>query len=153
MSDPSGFTVTRTTKLGRATIHAVADLANNVEQRTLTGPDGVTHESTEATDAGTTHVTSSEGTTSDSVIGPDPRFGMQAALPTSIEVHFPSGLTTEVTRTRNAVLTNPDEPAQSRHLDRDDHGIRPHQHVYLHSAQPDERVHEPARAEHHDRGG
>ncbi|MBI3768749.1 MAG: hypothetical protein HY271_09680 [Deltaproteobacteria bacterium] len=42
------FTVTRTTALGRVTTHHVANLANSVQQRTITDPDGAANQSVRA---------------------------------------------------------------------------------------------------------
>lgn len=106
----SQFTVTRTTALAHTTTHEVESLPGNVQRRTVTEPDGSHRQSTEAIDAGTIHTASSDGTTSDSVVGPDPRFGLQAPLQTSMSLAFPSALTLTTTSTRSAVLANPADP-------------------------------------------
>jgi RHS repeat-associated protein len=106
----NAFTVTRTTALGRATAYQTENLAGNIQRRTITAPDGTQSQTTEMIDAGTTHSTASDGTTFDTALGPDPRFGMESPLTASTSVHFPSTLLFETTSTRSAVLGNGADP-------------------------------------------
>ncbi|MBI3414179.1 MAG: hypothetical protein HY043_02475 [Verrucomicrobia bacterium] len=106
----NSFTVTRTTALSRTTAHKVENFPGNVHQRTVTAPDGTQTQSTESIDAGTTHMTSSDGTISDRTFGPDPRFGMASPVLKNYTVKFPSSLQMTATSTRSAVLTNAPDP-------------------------------------------
>ena len=87
-----------------------ANLAGNEQVRTITRSDGTNTQIDEKIDAGTTRVTSSDGTITETSIGPDPRFGIQAALDKSIKITLPSSLAFNATQTQSVVLSNPANP-------------------------------------------
>jgi RHS repeat-associated protein len=105
-----GFSVTRTTTLGRKTTYVLTNLTAKVQRRIITEQDGTTQQSTETIDAGTTHAVSADGTVSDVTLSPDPRFGMQSAFVGSSKLSFPSGLIINLTRASSALLGNPSDP-------------------------------------------
>jgi YD repeat-containing protein len=144
------FTVTRTTTLGRVTSHTVATLAGDVQQRTVTDPAGVERTSRETIDAGTSHLKASDGTTFDGMLGPDPRFGMQASFAASERLHFPSGLESHVTRTRRGARESR-EPPEPPEPDRHQRRVREDEHHGLHRREPGDRDDEPARPAVHPR--
>ena len=104
------FIVTRTTALGRTTTYKVEAIAENEQQRTLTEPDGTQIRSDENIDAGKTHAETSDGMSSDTVIGPDPRFGMGAPVSRTIAIATPGGLNLEATTSVTAILANLSDP-------------------------------------------
>jgi RHS repeat-associated protein len=106
----SEFSVTRTTALARTTTHKTENLPGNVQRRAITAPDDTEFQSEEAIDAATTHATSSDGTTTDVMLGADTRFGMQSPVLASSSIQFPSGLQSTITSTRSADLSNPADP-------------------------------------------
>ena len=104
------LTVTRTTALGRVTTYETENLPGSIQRRTITAPDGTQSESTENIDAATTHITSSDGTISDTTLSADPRFGIQSPVTASFSLQFPSSLQLTGTSTRSAVLANSADP-------------------------------------------
>ncbi len=107
---PAGFAVSRTTALGRTTTYEVASLADRVQQRVVTSPDGTQSISQEQLDAGTQTLAFGDGTIQSKTIGPDPRFGMQAPVAANFSFQLPSTLEFTVASTRAAELTNPADP-------------------------------------------
>jgi RHS repeat-associated protein len=59
---------------------------------------------------GTQTITHADGTVENIVLGPDPRWGMQAPALTSDTTTTPSGLTSVLTEQRSATLANPTNP-------------------------------------------
>ncbi len=106
----STVTVTRATPMQRVTTYAVNRVADNVQQRTITDPDGGQRQTTDTIDAGATHATFPDGTVSDAVLAPDPRFGMEASFVASSTLGFPSGLHSDLTRARQVTLSDPRDP-------------------------------------------
>ncbi len=104
------FTVTLATALNRVTTYQTENLPGKIQRRTITQPDGTESRSEEAIDAGTTHATSSDGTISDTLLGPDPRFGMQSPTTARFSLQFPSKLQFTSSSTRSAVLANATDP-------------------------------------------
>ena len=102
--------VTRTTALGRTTTYATLDLAENTQRRTITEPDGTQSQSEETIDVGATHASAPDGTRSDVLLGPDPRFGMQAPIGKSVSFSLPSNLTLATSQIRTTVLSNASDP-------------------------------------------
>jgi len=102
----TGYTVTLTTALGHVTQYAVSRLSTGDVQRIVTAPDGTQTTSISRSDGSAT-TTSADGTVTNVVYGPDPRFGMLAPLLASRTVTTPSGLTSTVTLTRAVSLTDP----------------------------------------------
>jgi RHS repeat-associated protein len=109
-TDGNEFTVTRTTALGRTTTYTTQNLAGNQQVRLTTEPDGTQSQTQEAVDAGTFHAVAGNGTITSTLIGPDPRFGMEAAVPTTMNIVLPSNLTLNGSHARTAVLSNPSDP-------------------------------------------
>jgi RHS repeat-associated protein len=93
----NGYEVTRTTALNRATGYRVERLTTDDQRRVNTFPDGglVT--------------TLPDGTVTNLLEGPDPRFAMQAPLPKSLTTST-GGLTSTVTTERAVTLTDPLNP-------------------------------------------
>ncbi len=103
------LTVSRTTGLGRTTTFKVDRTIFGERRQTFTAPGGEKTESLQKSD-GKSVVTKPDGTTITTVVGPDPRWGMQAPVATSTTVRVPSGLERTVERTLVATLSNPAQP-------------------------------------------
>ena len=103
------FTTTLTRASGRKDTYEVDNLPDGSSRRTNTDPSGLKTEKFIGTD-GTSTITTPDGTTIDTVEGPDPRFGMQAPIAKSATVRTPSGLTYSMTTDRRATLTDPSNP-------------------------------------------
>jgi RHS repeat-associated protein len=106
----SGFSVTRTTGLSRTATFDVAFDVNNVQQNINTAPDGSQNSSQFMEQSGGIRSTSATGMLSTISEGPDPRFGMQAAIMKSAEVTAPGGSTFEVLSSSEAELSDPADP-------------------------------------------
>ncbi|MDG4554467.1 MAG: RHS repeat-associated core domain-containing protein [Candidatus Competibacter sp.] len=100
-----GYTVTRGTALNRTTAYTVEDRSTGDRRRTIVTPDGLTTQTLLGTN-GSAHVTAPDGTVTDSLDGPDPRFGMQAPITSSSTVTT-GGLTAT---TASAATVNPAAP-------------------------------------------
>jgi RHS repeat-associated protein len=99
------YTVNLTSARGATTTYLLEDQASGTQRRRTTFPDGTWSETTIAPAA--VHKTSlPDGTTLESVLGGDPRFGMQAPLTSSAKI-VTGGLTQTVTAERTAALANP----------------------------------------------
>ena len=105
----TGYEVTRSTALDRVTTHSVESLPTGERLRRATFPDGTQSETVIGTD-GSQVTTLPDGTVRDAQKGPDPRFGMQAAIPTAVSAATPSGLTLTTTTQRTATLVDPTDP-------------------------------------------
>ncbi len=101
--------VVQTTAENRATTYTVDRLSNGDRRRTVTAASGLTTTSVKRRD-GTTTLTAPDGTVTTSVDGPDPRWGMQAPLLSSLEVSTPGGLTSTLSTARSITLSNPEDP-------------------------------------------
>ena len=77
------YTVTLTTALGRVTTYEVEELSTGDTRRVRIDPSGARTESFIRTD-GSRRVTYPDGTVANLVEGPDPRFGMQAPILTTV---------------------------------------------------------------------
>jgi len=104
-----GYQITRQTALGRVTTYQTDFLSTGDTRRVLTLPDG-TQTTTLLGANGTTTTTPPDGTITTQVAGPDPRFGMQASLPTSLTITTPGGLQSTLTTARTVALANPLDP-------------------------------------------
>jgi len=93
------------TGLGRTTTYRVEHLSNGQERRTNTFPDGTQTVWLAGTD-GSGKTTFADGTVTDLVKGPDPRFAMQAPIAKSFSTAT-GGLTSTLTTTRTATLSDP----------------------------------------------
>jgi RHS repeat-associated protein len=104
------YQVDRTTGLSRTTTYKVEDLPGHVRTRTITSPDGTQNISQESIDAGMTTFTEAIGTITNTQLGPDPRFGVQAPFTTSLSINLPGGNSLTASRNQSAVLSNPNDP-------------------------------------------
>ncbi|MCK4945722.1 MAG: hypothetical protein KAS59_05625, partial [Alphaproteobacteria bacterium] len=104
----NSFTVTKTSALNRVTTYLVEDLLTGDQRRVITGSDGLLTETLRETN-GTRIVTISNGTVTTTVEGPDPRFGMQAPIPKSVNIATLGGLSLTRTQERNVILTDPND--------------------------------------------
>ena len=110
-SESTQFQVTHTTGLSRTTLYKVTNAPSRVRTRTITSPDTLDDVTQTGLDAGTVTVTAANGTISTATQGPDPRFGMQSPLTTSLGVASPGGgPSMSMTKTRSAVLGTPGDP-------------------------------------------
>ena len=88
------------------TTYTVENLANGDTRRTTVGCCGDKIE-TYIKANGDRKVTAADGTVTETVLAPDPRFGMLTPYPSMITVTKPSGLTNTVTVNKTAVLSDP----------------------------------------------
>jgi len=100
------YTVTLTTALNRVSAFHVEPLATGGSRQVDTTPEGTQTQLVIGTD-GTRTTTGPDGTVTTLKEGPDPRFGMQAPLPSVLTVRLPSGLTSSLTTTRAVTLADP----------------------------------------------
>ncbi len=132
------FVVTLTTELGLETKYRVTKLRGaaaavcpspslgTCSQRQVTQPDGTVTTSRTAPN-GHSVVVMADGTRVESREGPDPRFGMNSPLTTSMSITTPSGLTTTATHQRTFEATLLDGPlVLGRLTDRKTMGDRTH---------------------------
>jgi len=103
-----GYTVTRSTALGRATAYSVENLSTGDRQRKVRTPDGLETQTLLGTN-GSTKTTAPDGTVTDALDGPDPRFEMQAPITTSSTVTT-GGLTATTSSTATVEPANPTDP-------------------------------------------
>ena len=104
-----GYTVSKTTSLGRTTTYTIEALPGGETRLTTTLPSG---ESTQLvrSDDGTNVVTNADGTVKTVVLGPDPRFGMQAPFATSATIATPGGIIASQSATRTVSLSTAGDP-------------------------------------------
>jgi YD repeat-containing protein len=100
------YTVTLTTALGLVTTYEVEELSTGDTRRVRIDPSGARTESFIRTD-GSRRVTYPDGTVANLIEGPDPRFGMQAPILTTLSVTTPGGITASRSATRTATLSDP----------------------------------------------
>ncbi len=105
----AGVTTTLTTALNRVSTYLVETTATGATRRVDTARDGTRTELVLGNDA-SRRITAPDGTVTTLVQGPDARFGMQAPLPSSLTIATPGGLSSAVTTTRTATLTDPNNP-------------------------------------------
>ncbi|MBK8742437.1 MAG: hypothetical protein IPM02_24415 [Betaproteobacteria bacterium] len=103
------YAVTVTKASGLATTYEVEALATGDERRTRIDPSGAQTVSLLHAD-GSRQVTYPDGTVSNIVAGPDPRFGMQAPIVKSRTVTKPGGYASTRTLTRTTTLSDPSDP-------------------------------------------
>ena len=104
----SGHAVSVTTALGLKTTYATQSIPGGGQKRSITTPEGLI---TSGMDNGNfSTITALDGTVVTSTSSADPRFGVQAAYPTSRSHTLPSGLTRTVTQKRAVTLTDPIDP-------------------------------------------
>jgi RHS repeat-associated protein len=102
----SSTTTTMTTALNRVSTYLVETLPSGSTHRVDTAPDGTRTDLLIGTDASRT-TTAPDGTVTTLLPAPDPRFGMQAPLPSSLTIRAPSGLTSTLMTSRTATLSDP----------------------------------------------
>ncbi len=100
-----GHIATRSTGLGYTTSYQVERLPDGTMRRTITAPAGTQNQSLIGTD-GSIQTTLADGTITTVQEGPDPRFGMLAALPESVTVRN-GGLVSTTTTQRSVTLSDP----------------------------------------------
>jgi RHS repeat-associated protein len=103
-----GYTVNRSSALNRTTTYTVADLPTGDRQRKARTPDGMETVSVIGTD-GSIKVNAPDGSVSETLGGPDPRFGMQSPITTSHKVTT-GGLTATSSSTATVNPANPTDP-------------------------------------------
>lgn len=92
--------------LGITTYYKTEYLTNGDQKRTTIWPDG-TQAVTRYNTNGTAEWTQPDGMVGAITTGPDPRFGMQTPLLTSMTTKTPAGLTLSLSASRNLTLANP----------------------------------------------
>lgn len=109
-STGSGFSVLRTTGLGRSVSYDVQQSVDGVQQNTNTAPDSSQNSAQFSVGTGSTSATSATGMSSTISEGPDPRFGMLAVIATEAEISAPGGPTLVVTSDSDVDLNDDDDP-------------------------------------------
>ena len=105
----SGYDVTLGTSLSNATRYPVTQDAVGNRTWTNTAPDGTPTVSTFSI-YGSDGTTAADGTITNLIKGPDPRWGMQTPLARSLSVRLPSSLTSTLTTTRAVTLSQAFNP-------------------------------------------
>ncbi len=106
----SSLMVSLTSALSRTTSYLVERLVSNERRRVNTLPDGLPNQQTIGTDGSLTS-TFPDGMRETAVLGPDPRWRMQAPLDASQNVRTPANRNYTSTHTRAVSLTNPNDPS------------------------------------------
>lgn len=105
----TGSTITLATALGRTSTYQVEQLPTGARRLTNIGPTGAATQAIIGTDGSQT-ITYPDGTVVTVVQGPDPRFGMQAAMDQSVTVTVPGRPSSTLTTIRAVTLARPDDP-------------------------------------------
>jgi YD repeat-containing protein len=92
----NGYTVSLRSAVGRTTTYGIERLPTGETRRTVNDPSGARAEIVIGA-GGTLRITDRDGTVSRVVPGPDPRWGMQAPIVSSLIVTTPGGITRTVT--------------------------------------------------------
>ena len=111
----TGYTVTVTAALARTIVYKTEYLATGNRRRLTIAADGTSTETVIKTD-GSQRITYPDGTVDVVVRGPDPRWGMQAPVLTSLARTTPGGLVQTITHSRTATLTNGADPLSLKTL-------------------------------------
>ena len=109
------YTVSLTTALGRTTTYRVERLSNDDLRLTNVDSAGAQIQTSIGRDGAQT-ATYPDGTVMSLVLGPDPRWGMQAPLAASETVTSPGGTTQTTTTQRTVTLANPGDILNLRAL-------------------------------------
>src|SRR5206468_2501635 len=104
----TGYTVETTSALGRVRTYEVERLPDGGLLRAVTDAAGLRTQLVFATNGSRT-TTFPNGTLESVLIGPDPRWGMQAPVIANSMLTMPSGLSRTLTQQRTAVLADPDD--------------------------------------------
>jgi len=103
------YTVTRSSALGRHTSYQVDDLPEENERRIVTLPDA-TQDQLLSGDNGLHTRTLRDGTVIKTQLGPDPRFGMRAPIPSEETLTTPGGHVRTATSSRTVALADLSDP-------------------------------------------
>jgi RHS repeat-associated protein len=104
---PTGRSVTLTTALGRKTLYDILESPDGSELWTVTGPDGLAATTDFGADQSVT-TSLADGTSITLTQAPDPRFGMLAPLPQSVQIQT-GGKTLSLSTERSATLADPND--------------------------------------------
>lgn len=105
----SGYVLTKQSAEGRTTTYVVEYLSAGDELSTIVDSDGTQSTRLRETDATRTH-SAANGTVSERVLGPDPRFGMQSPITSSLRISTPHGLAFNITNSRDVELSDSADP-------------------------------------------
>ncbi len=105
----TGYTVATSTALGRTHVYQVESLTTGAGRRTTTDSSGANTVTVTGTD-GSEQTTYADGSTVLVKKGPDPRWGMVAPIAQSVVKKTPAGLTSSVSATRTATLSDLGNP-------------------------------------------
>jgi len=105
----NGYQVEMATAMGRTTNYSVENQLTGDQRRVNIYPDG-TKTDTLNKSSGSRTIKLSDGTNIETLIGPDPRFGMQSPLIESATVKTPGGIAMTLSQSRAVTLTDPDNP-------------------------------------------
>ncbi|HLG51445.1 MAG TPA: hypothetical protein VKY56_07395, partial [Chloroflexota bacterium] len=109
LESTNGYTVTLTTTLGRTTNYQVQNLPSG-DQRFVNTDSAGLQDTSRVSANGTNQMTFPDGSTTNLVEGPDPRFGMQAPLPASGVGTRPSGVQATFATSSAVMLADPTNP-------------------------------------------
>ena len=107
-SSGGAYEVAVETGLGRRRVHRAERMPDEATKRTITHPTGTFSQSVVSGD-GREVRTATDGTVSTTLSTGDPRFGMGAPVTAALTTRTPSGLTREVSISRQAVLNDPND--------------------------------------------
>lgn len=110
-----GFQVDVTTALGQKSRYLTELDPTGTQHLRVTAPGGEQTDTLAEAD-GSASILYAGGATLDSISGPDPRFGMQLALPLQVTATLPSGLQVVQGLSRSAALAIPDDPLSQKTL-------------------------------------
>jgi YD repeat-containing protein len=102
------YTVTITSAIGLQTIYDVENLPTGETRRIRVDPSGGSTETLVRVD-GSRRVTHRDGTVVDLVLGPDPRWGLQAPIDAVVTSTSPGGLIRTTTASRTVALADPSD--------------------------------------------
>ena len=105
----NGYEVMHTSAAGYDTRYKVEFMDDGQQKRTNSFPDNTT-QTTEIRTDGSRLTTERDGTLVEVIDNPDPRFGMQALTTQDITVDTPGGTTSTLTSSRDATLSDPNDP-------------------------------------------
>jgi len=105
----SGRSVTRTTALGRSTTYGIEQFTTGNRRRPIAFADGTNGVTAIGTD-GSYQTTHADGTATNLLQGPDPRFSMQSPVAKTLTVTTPGGLSTALATERTAQLADDNNP-------------------------------------------
>jgi RHS repeat-associated protein len=104
-----GYTVALNTAMNRTTTYQVENIAEGVQRRINTFPDGLQRERLKDKSNGTQTTSFPNGKKVTLALGPDPRWDMQSPIAKSQTIST-GGLTSTSTQTRTVTQTNSDDP-------------------------------------------